>query len=171
MSVVDNLARKNAERAVMDGLNEMAAIFPAPENWLNAATRHFMGALVGREEAPEFSAEQIAKAFDVTIEQHKYSTMPKPADVTSRAREFRPLPAYQKRHSDPTPERRWTDEERKRNLAFMDAINAKIEEQNADPEYIQAMRTHGRGSPELAAVVGRQRTELQAWINQNKPTN
>ena len=164
MSVVDNLARKNAEAAVMSGLQEMAAVFTTQENWLNVATRHFMGALVGRSETPRHTADQIAKAFEAAIQGHKYNTPPKPAEVAALARELSPLPQYQKKHSDPTPERQWTDEERARNLARMDEINAYIERQNQDPEYMEALRVHGKGSPELKAIVERQKEEMQRWL-------
>ena len=33
-----------------------------------------------------------------------------------------------------------------------------------------ALRDHGKGSPELAAVVGRQREELQDWIKKERKT-
>ena len=92
-----------------------------------------------------------------------------PADIAAAAREMQPLPAMQKKHTDPTPERKWTDAERAANLKFLDEISAYINRQNEDPEYKHALQVYGRGSPELAKVVGRQSAEMQAWINENNP--
>ena len=169
MNMVDNIARRNSENAVREGLEQMAVLFGCTAEWLKAAAPHFREGLVGRKEAPKFTAAQIADAFAETIRGHKYGTPPKIADVLRIAREAAPLQPMQKRHTDPTPERRWTEQERAQNLAFMDAINAEIARQNEDPEYKNALQVHGRGSPELAKVVDRQRGEMQAWINENKP--
>ena len=169
--MVDTIARKNAENAVREGLEQMAVLFGCTPEWLKAAAPHFREGLVGRKEVSKFTAAQIEEAFAETIRSHKYGTPPKIADVLRIARESAPLPAMQKPHTDPTPSKTWTAEERRTNLAFMDALWALRDRQNEDPEYVEALRVHGRGSPELSRVVDRQRGEMQAWIKQNAPSS
>ena len=145
----------------------MAVLFGCTPDWLKTAAPHFRDGLVGSKEAPKFTEQQIADAFAETIRSHKYGTPPKIADVLRIARENAPLPAMQKRHTDPTPERRWTLKERRRNLAFVDAIMAKVDEIDSRPEYEDAKRQHGWGSPQVKAIHQEQRAELRAWIDDN----
>ena len=168
MNMVDNIARKNAERAVREGLEQMAVLFGCTPEWLKTAAPHFVEGLVGRKEAPKFTEAEISDAFAETIRSHKYGTPPKIADVLRIARESAPLVPMQKRHTDPTPQRTWTEEERQRNLAFVDAMMAKVDEIDSRPEYRDAIRQHGYGSPELQAIHQEQRAELKTFVESQK---
>lgn len=175
----DQEQKAHAHAAALQAVQDIARTFEQGADWIETWTPHFVGALVGEFQKPTYSADSIAGGTNKLIQTYPYRSAPKPADLTKainamweeRKARARATPAQPARRRDRQPERRWTPKQRARNVAFVSAINAKIEEQNADPEYIQALRTHGKGSPELAAVVRRQRTEMQTWIDQNKPTN
>lgn len=164
MNMVDGIAKRNARAKVEEILSEISASFDCPEGWVKSWGPRFMGALVGKGQAPEFTAEQIGRAFDDLMQSYKYRQPPKPAHVAELARELRPLKPMQKQHTDPTPQRRWTDEERAANVAFTAAIMAKVDENAAK---IHAAGDYG--TPERFAMAERCKAELQAWIKDNAP--
>ena len=118
MNMVDNIARKLATEAVRSGLEQMAVTFDASPDWIKAAGPLFLGVLVGKKDVPKFTADQITQAFETAGQERK--TLPRPAHVADYAREQQPLAPMQKRHTDPTPQKTWTAEERARNIAFVE---------------------------------------------------
>lgn len=167
MSVVDNIAKRNAEEEVSKVLAELQRDFEgADEGWLKSWGPRFRAALVGSGQKPEFNETQIRQAFNEVMQGWKYNSPPKPAHITEIARTLRPLPALQKAHTDPTPRRRWTAEERAANIARVEAITAKLDELELDPEYERIKREHGYGSPELEKIHARHREEFQRWVKQ-----
>lgn len=162
MSIVDSISRQNSEKAVRDGMAQMAVMFKCESDWLRVAGSHFVGALVGSREAPAFTADQITAAFKRTMEEYKYATPPKPANVAEYARALLPLPPMQKLHNDPLPQRRWTDEQRKTNIAKIEAMQAFLTSQ--EPEFNAALAKHGYGSKGIRAVQAKHKAELRAFI-------
>jgi len=160
MDTVDGIARRNAEKAVMAGLTELSVAFTCKEGWINVVTRHFMGALVGTRCGSTYTADQIRDAFDRAMRECTYT--PKPVDVARFALAQLPPPPMQKLHNDPLPQRRWTDEQRKTNIAKIEAMQAFLTSQ--EPEFNAALAKHGYGSKGIRAVQAKHKAELRAFI-------